>query len=169
MEKQETEVWKVIKSFKDYEISNFGNIKNLKTGKLVKLTKNKKEGYISVSLKNEKLGTVSKTVHSLMASVFLPQIQVNHIDGNKQNNRLDNLEWSNGSLNTLHAYKIGLAKKLGGEKARNVKITEEIVLAIRKDRDEGMGITAVSKKYNLKMGTVSNVYYNNNWKYLINN
>ena len=104
-----------------------------------------------------------------MASVFLPQIQVNHIDGNKQNNRLDNLEWSNGSLNTLHAYKIGLAKKLGGEKARNVKLTEKIVLSIRKDRDQGMGVTEISKKYNLKIGTVSSVYYNKNWKYLINN
>lgn len=167
--KEKIEIWKTVKNFKDYEISNFGVIKNKNTNKILKQNFNKTNEYIYVNIYNKKLSTVSRSVHRLMAETFLPKIQVNHINGDKSNNTLDNLEWSNGSLNTAHAYKLGLIKSHIGESARNVKLTEEIVLNIRKDKALGIGVTEISKKYNIKLGTISSVYYGKNWKHLLTN
>lgn len=166
MIKQEIEIWKPIKGFKNYQISNFGRIKSLKFNRIIGVDKKDTNDYISVSLKNDKGKIVSTTVHKLMAEVFLPKIQVNHIDGNKSNNRLDNLEWSNGSLNTKHAYKIGLVKFRRGKDARNIVTDEDTVRLIKLDRKNGLGITALTKKYNLSQGLISGIIYNINWKHI---
>lgn len=65
------------------------------------------------------------TLHRMLAEVFLPnpenKPQVNHIDGNKQNHELHNLEWCTSSENNLHAVRTGLKQRRFGEKARNIK------------------------------------------------
>lgn len=115
------EVWKDIKGYEGiYQVSNFGNVKSLDradcTGRNLKgklfSTKAKKNNYITVRLlKNAKITTFS--IHRLVALAFLPLVDgknhVNHKDGNKQNNHVDNLEWCNMSENMKHAYKHGLA------------------------------------------------------------
>ena len=119
------EVWKDIKDFPNYQISNFGRvkskeritnvgIKNVKQAKRkekiltpLKLTK----GYFGIRLYNE---TDAKTfkIHRLVAQSFIPnpenKPQINHIDGNKGNNCVDNLEWCTNEYNMKHSYKIGL-------------------------------------------------------------
>lgn len=87
------EIFKKIEGFNGYSISNLGTVRNDKTGKFLKFFK-KREGYLQVQLgkKNNPL-----YVHRLVANAFIPNIyqkpQVNHIDGNKQNNCVNNLEW----------------------------------------------------------------------------
>lgn len=71
-----------------------------------------KDKYLIITLNNKKKKTFK--VHRLVAEHFIPNLQnkpcVNHIDGNKQNNNVNNLEWVTPSENMLHAYKKGLIK-----------------------------------------------------------
>lgn len=124
------EMWKDIEGYEGfYQVSNLGNVrsldryvknrmsnKNIKRGKILKSCINK-HGYLAVHLIKETKGQ-TKTVHRLVANAFIPnpenKPEVNHIDGNKQNNILENLEWVTSSENTLHAIKTGLIKKLNG-------------------------------------------------------
>ena len=111
------EEWRDIKGYEGkYKISSHGRVKSLpKEGNAYKevmlkpLITNK--GYSRVCLfKNNSRKYVS--IHRLVADTFISnpynKPQVNHIDGNKTNNKVDNLEWCNQSENELHAHKIGL-------------------------------------------------------------
>lgn len=117
--------WKEIKGYEGkYIISNYGEIISLprykqNNSKLqyvepkeIKRCVNRKNGYVYVQLWNEaKYKNIR--LHRLVAETFLENphnySQVNHIDGDKTNNKVDNLEWCTQSQNGLHAYKIGLA------------------------------------------------------------
>lgn len=116
------EVWKDIKGFENlYQVSNLGRIKSLKRynpnpkyiEERILKTKIKKNGYVEVGL-YKKGKKYFKTVHRLVADVFVDNIknkkEVNHKDGNKQNNNADNLEWVTRSENQKHAFKLGLQK-----------------------------------------------------------
>ena len=116
------EIWKPVKGFENYEVSNLGQVRNLnyhreKKIKILKLRMNK-GGYLLVGLcKNSKKHT--KLVHRLVAEAFIPNIdnkpEVNHLDGDKTNNKVENLEWSTRSENMKHAHNTGLIKPLTGE------------------------------------------------------
>lgn len=108
------EVWKSIKGYEGlYEVSNLGKVRS--TQKTLKPTEhNGKQSYLYVTL--SKNGVTHKFfVHRLVADAFIVnpenKKQVNHIDGNPQNNHVGNLEWVTNAENTLHAYKIGLNKR----------------------------------------------------------
>ena len=124
--------WKPIKGFEGlYEISNAGNIRSFHSREAKTLkTWESKNGYIQVGLhKNGKLH--AKLVHRLVASTFIPnpqnKPQVNHIDGDKTNNKIDNLEWCTAKENVQHAYDTGLHKLLKGKNNPNYgnKLSEE--------------------------------------------
>lgn len=110
------EVWRQIKGCEGaYEISSFGRVKSLKSGKpLIMKPKVESNGYLRISLYNNKKGR-SVLVHKLVAEAFLGQrpdgMQVNHIDGDKTNNKVDNLEYCTCSENIKHAYNTGLKEK----------------------------------------------------------
>lgn len=100
------EVWKNIKNYPNYQVSNLGNVKSLKNNKLLKLSL---EEYKKCSLYcNGKRKTFR--VHRLVAQAFIPNPNsyeiVNHIDGNKYNNTVNNLEWCDLSYNSEHTYKM---------------------------------------------------------------
>ncbi|PKF31004.1 hypothetical protein CW697_00880 [Macrococcoides caseolyticum] len=98
--------YKPIKGFeKEYGISESGKVKNFRSGKLLKQSVSK-GGYPVVSLWKMNKGN-TKTIHRLLAECYIPPYfgeTVNHIDGNKQNNILTNLEWATYSENNQHAY-----------------------------------------------------------------
>ena len=111
------EIWKNIKGYPKYQVSNFGRVKSLNynsTGlsKIMSLAKTKK-GYLCVCLYKDKKSYV-KPVHRIVAESFLPNLnnksQVNHIDGDKTNNRVNNLEWCDNQYNQNHAVKNGLRR-----------------------------------------------------------
>lgn len=96
-------IWKDIKDFEGfYEVSNYGEVRNVKTKRVLKGYQNKR-GYLQVSLsKNGKRET--KTIHRLVMETFCPikemeNLQVNHKSEIKTNNCLDNLEWTNPKEN----------------------------------------------------------------------
>lgn len=117
------EIWKDIKGYEElYQVSNFGRIKRIsylhgKSKKYIKKEKIKKavitiQGYLQVGLSNNGLKHIK--VHRLVAETFIPNPnnlpQINHKDGNKQNNNVDNLEWCTCSENIIHAFKNNLKK-----------------------------------------------------------
>lgn len=107
------ENWKKVMEYEDlYEVSNLGRIRNCKSGKLV-MQSVTISGYKRATLyKNGKPKT--KLVHRLVAEAFLPNPSnytiVNHIDENKLNNVVTNLEWCTQSQNIMHHYKGNIAK-----------------------------------------------------------
>lgn len=104
------EIWKDIEDYNGlYQISSFGRVKSIKNG--IKKTYIDKYGYVYVSL--SKNGKIKRfRVHRLVAHAFLFKPKkasvVNHLDGNKTNNCIDNLEWTTPLENNRHAVRMGL-------------------------------------------------------------
>lgn len=132
------EIWKDIKDFEGiYQVSTFGRIKRLsrKTINEGLLGKNKElqlkeiilkpstitKGYKGITLTKDKK-RYPKKVHRLVAEAFIPnpnnKPQINHIDCNKSNNNINNLEWCTNSENQKHAFKNGLNSSKKANEAR---------------------------------------------------
>lgn len=109
--------WIPIKEFDGYYINKTGQVKSTRNfkgtkEKILKGSKNQ-QGYKTITMiKNKKVYT--KTLHRLLAKTFIPNPHnypcINHIDGNRLNNSLDNLEWCTYGHNNKEAYRIGLKK-----------------------------------------------------------
>ena len=121
-----TEIWKDVDGYSGlYQVSNFGNVKSLskhvpcKSGKTRKLPEKilkpakTDSGYFVVCLSKNKISKHYK-IHRLVASAFIENKErkkcVNHIDGDKTNNNVSNLEWCTYSENMKHAFSNGLWK-----------------------------------------------------------
>ena len=105
------ELWKSTEGYEGlYEISNLGNVRSIRRNKVMKPGSHR-FGYRYVILCKEG-SNKSVLVHRLVANAFIPRIpgkeDVNHIDGDKSNNCVENLEWVSKSENMKHAYQSGL-------------------------------------------------------------
>jgi hypothetical protein len=119
------EIWKPIKDFPKYEVSNLGRVKSYMKEKPAILAGGfDKDGYHIILLYNEK-GRFTKRVHRLVAEAFIPnpevKAQVNHLNGKKADNKVDNLEWATTSENVKHAFDTGLKTSQFQEGKRPVK------------------------------------------------
>jgi hypothetical protein len=102
----EQEYFKPIKNFETYGISNLGNVKDYRNGKILNQYPNENAGgYLQVQIKNQE-GVFSKRVHRIVAENFIDNPnnleEVDHKDRNRLNNRLDNLRWVSRSDNQLN-------------------------------------------------------------------
>ena len=131
----DNEIWKPIVGYEEYyEVSNLGRVKRVKGGdgtRLEKILKGARyaTGYIMVGLcANSKQKNCS--IHRLVAMAFLPNPEnkpcVNHINGVKTDNRVENLEWSTYQENNQHAWRTGLIdKKKHAEALKGMQFSEE--------------------------------------------
>ena len=157
------EIWKPVKGYEGlYEVSNTGLVYSHKREKLMKPIITEK-GYCVVVLRQDNIAHKCR-IHRLVAEAFIPNPdnlpEVNHIDGDKQNNSLDNLEWCTRSENILHAYRTGLEKSIKGAKHHKSKLTQEQANYIRdvyKKRDPVYGGVALASKFNVHICTIMNI------------
>ena len=100
---EESETWKNIEDFENYEISNLGRVKNNKTGRILKTCIS--GGYVIVGMSSKCKGKTFP-IHRVVAKAFIPnpenKAHVNHIDKNPLNNTVSNLEWNTPLENNLH-------------------------------------------------------------------
>ena len=117
------EEWKEIEGFDGYYISNYGRV----SGVLVPILKTHitKNGYEKIVLVGNNRTKTNLEIHRLVALAFIKNPEnkqtVNHIDGDKLNNNVNNLEWSTLSDNIKHAYQIGLKEKTKIISKENIK------------------------------------------------
>lgn len=163
---EEEEIWKPIPSLNGaYEASNLGRIRNAKT-KRIKSQYQDRGGYMRVGIyKNKK--DLSLRVHNLVIEAFkgskpFDSAQVNHKDGVKSNNRIDNLEWSSPAENTHHALRKDLMPV--GEKHYKAKYKEEDILRIYRLYKSGYLISEIAKMFNDKCNNIRRIVKRERWK-----
>lgn len=176
------EIWKDIEGYEGlYQVSNLSRIKAL--AKFVNKGKCHRGwgehllrygadacGYHRTNLsKNGNNRTVK--VHRIVAQAFIPnpdnKPQVNHKDGNKQNNHIDNLEWCTQSENLKHAFRIGLKKPMAGENNNGHKLTRDQVEWIRKhykNRHKEFSTVALGKRFGVHRKTITRIIRGYHWK-----
>lgn len=186
--------WRPIKNAPYYLVSDEGHVKSVE--RFVKTFNGEKEclrhipetyplkekdirGYKNVSiiqydLDMRPIKRYMRQVHRLVLETFNPicnmeNLQVNHIDGNKSNNKLSNLEWVTPKENTVHAHKVLNHKRnQDGENNSMSKLTTNQVIEIikringrKKERD-----SKIAKDYGVSRKTIENIRLNRTWKHI---
>ena len=174
--------WRIIEEFTDYSISDNGQIKRIKykkgynSGRLLKPARIKC-GYLRVDLYNGGKRPKHKLIHRLVLENFKPienmnNLDVNHKDGNKENNSLYNLEWLTRSENHKHAYSNKL-KTQKGDFNNNSKLKSEEVWLIKRIlnskhyKNKKISLTYISKMFKTTHQTISAIKNNKLWKHII--
>lgn len=130
------EVWRAVVGYEStHQVSNLGQARTVKRPHRLLGLRVYRGGYLrtTISTKNRQQ---HRPIHRLVAEAFIglpptPNHQINHIDGNKTNNRADNLEWCTVQENQLHAYAIGLSTPRRGTQHGRAKLSEAQVIEIR--------------------------------------
>jgi hypothetical protein len=170
------EIWKDIEGYNNrYQVSNLANVRSLNYGRM-KMIKNlvaciNGHGYPQVRL----IGKVV-TVHRLIAQAFIPnpenKPEVNHINGIKSDNRLENLEWVTSKVNAQHAWDIGLnesnRKSIIGMANYQTHLTDDDVKFIYQyTRKFGSGVL-LAKKFNVSASVISCIKRKKIWTHVTN-
>lgn len=151
-----------------YKISSAGEVYSLYRNRLLKPYRTA-TGYSLVALTTSNGDRKQYGVHRLVAAAFLKgsrRLEVNHIDGNKLNNAVENLEWVTHSDNMKHAYQSGLVVRRG-EKHSNSKLTEQDVFAIRKAYEAARATqTDLAKKFGVDQALISRIVRRLIWRHV---
>lgn len=154
------EIWRKLEIHPSYSVSNAGRIRNDVTGKVLRGTVNKDDGYVSITFRNVK---GRHSLHRLIAKSFIAnpenKPEVNHKNGIKTDNRVDNLEWVTAEENREHAFNV-----LGfSTKAKPIKCVEtNTVYKSIGEAGRAMGLHPEQFRKRFKKGTAVCGYH---WKY----
>lgn len=176
------EIWKDIEDYEGiYQISNLGRVKSLQRNIKhwrggISILKERiimpdiAIGYQRIELRKNNIGT-NKLVHRLIASAFIPNPEnkpyINHINGIKTDNRIENLEWCSQLENMRHAHKTGLIKHEIGEKNPLSKLTDKDILYIRNNYDNTRNYSKImADKYCVSWFTINNILKRKSWNHI---
>ncbi|MCK3941832.1 hypothetical protein HCC47_02980 [Streptococcus suis] len=172
------EIWKQIPGYYN-EVSNFGNVRSIThkagngkiyQGKILKPIQTK-SGYYNICLVNgTDGGRIVKRIHRLVGEIFVEnqdnKPEINHIDGNKANNRADNLEWVTRSENAMHAFANNLVTIHKGSKKPLAKLSEKDISKIRKEYKQGKIQKELACKYGVARQTISSIVNRKAWRHV---
>lgn len=178
------EKWREIPQYEGfYEVSNKGRVRSL--DRMVKvraggLRKHHgrvlkpgigKPGYpICALVKHGK--QISKNIHQLVMLAFVGPPpkgkEINHIDGDKTNNNLENLEYVTSRQNSRHAVRVGLfdPRTQVGEDSINAKLTREDVYRIRREFKKTKTGYQLADELGVHHGTIRSIYHKRSWKHI---
>lgn len=159
------EEWRPVIDYPAYQISNKGRIKGERRASFGSKSSS---GYRRACIWNGEKH-VFVMIHRLVAIMFLgfqDDKEINHKDGNKENNCLENLEWVTRSGNSQHAYDNNLRKAhpVLGEKHYAAKLSEDQVREIRKS---SLSQTKLAKQYNVSNSVIQKIKEGKSWKHVI--
>lgn len=159
-------MWKQIKDY-DYEVSLNGEVRRI-SNKQVKKPYLIHNGYwaVQLNINGKRKGYL---IHRLIAENFLPNPDnkpfVNHIDSDRTNNSLNNLEWCTHQENVIHSYKQGFSSNLGSKNGFS-KLNEELVKEIRKRHSLGETNKQIATDIGVSENCIQQVTKRINWKHL---
>ena len=169
--KENGEIFKPIDVNPKYSVSNFGRVRNNKTNKI--LSPRNLRGYQRVAFYVDGKPADFR-IHRLVAKAFIPnpenKPQVNHINGNKSDNHVNNLEWCTNGENVRHALRTGLidprniSLAVRGEKHPRAKLSEKQVMEIKKKLKYQTGLS-LAKEYNVTPSLISLIRNNKKWSH----
>lgn len=173
---QPVEFWMPVKDFPNYEVSDKGRVHTLnynKTGQIKVMKEGDQRGYASVELFNPSLSTPKKskriTVHKLVSERFIgPRPEgrdVNHRNGNKRDNRSENLEYLTKSQNSKWNFVIGLQSNQGINHSQ-AKLDEGKVLDIRRRAAAGELAKDIHTEYGVTESCVQQVIQRVRWTHI---
>lgn len=174
------EIWKDIPGFEGkYQASTEGRIKSVAR---IVIQKNRTQNWPERILKGSKsreypshklyngVRHFNISAHILVARTFLPKVEgkclINHKNGIKGDNRLENLEWCTHSENVKHAYDTGLTKPRKGEQSTSSVLTELDVIMIRLYKELGWSYKKLAKMYNVVPSNIASIVKRQTWKHV---
>lgn len=172
MQDHPTEEWRPVVGFESfYSVSNMGRVRRdapylgFRAGR-IKQSRADRAGYRYLILHAKGFKKTHK-VHTLVAAAFIgprpPGKQINHMDGDKANNRHTNLEYVTSSENHQHAHSLGLFHVRRGVEHHAARLTEADVIAIRASSDTHQ---ALGETYGVSRAAITNIKNGKRWKHL---
>jgi len=184
METAMEEIWKPIPNFEGYyDVSSFGRIRSIERivgnrwgtskGRIIpakiKAFSRNSQGYCAVHLYIAQMMT-KFYVHRLVAAAFVENTgghtQVNHLDGNKENNSATNLEWCNGSANCIHALATDLYESARGEAIGSAVLTEAEIVEIRAMAASGSYHKDIAELFGVGRKAITKIVNRQRWKHV---
>jgi predicted XRE-type DNA-binding protein len=161
------------KTFDNFSISSNGDLRNNKTGRVLKPSTNKSGYYVFVVRLYQKGKMQGIVAHKAVANAFLDNphcfSQINHKDGNKKNNSVENLEWCTPKQNNKHAIenRLHTFEYCEGELCNLSKLKEKDVLEIRGLYEtKKYSQRQLAKIFNCSRENISKIVRKNSWKHL---
>jgi len=164
----------------NYEVKSTGVVRNMNTRNILKYeisSNGYKRVILGIKGKHKKI-----SLHRLLAILFIPipekylnqgysqySLEPNHIDGDRLNCDLNNLEWTTPRGNTIHAFESGLASISMGENSHLAKIDESTAIHICDLLSKGHTINTIANSLNVSRSLVSHIRYRECWKHISKN
>lgn len=168
------ENWKPVAGW-PYEVSDQGRVRRSGPARrtrvgLIRKSNPNADGYLIMTITRDRF-KVTARVHTLVADAFLgprpPDLEVNHRDGNKLNNRADNLEYVSHAANCIHARDNGLRVPACGKMNGMARLTDEAVKVIRFMSARGLATRPLlARHYRVTAQTVGHIVHRKTWRHV---